>query len=66
MSNIINNIAKELGLTQKQLAQRIKVDETSISRWAQDKVPTPNWALEMFELLKTEKNTMMQKINLKN
>ena len=55
MSNIVKETAKELGMTQKALAERIKVDETTMSRWAKEKVPVPDWALEMFELLQTEK-----------
>jgi len=53
--NIIKKTCKELGITQKELAQRIKVEEATISRWAKNKVSVSNWALEMFELLKIEK-----------
>jgi len=53
--NIVKKTCKELDITQKELAQRIKIEEVTISRWAKDKVPVPNWALEIFELLKTEK-----------
>lgn len=53
--NIVKETAKKLGMTQKALAERIKVDETTMSRWAKEKVPVPDWALEMFELLNTEK-----------
>ncbi len=53
--NIVKKTAKELGMTQKELAKRIKTSEVSLSRWAKGEVQIPKWALEMFELLKTEK-----------
>jgi len=53
--NIVKQVCKELNINQKELAQRIKIEEVTISRWAKNKVPVPNWALEIFELLKTEK-----------
>ena len=55
MSNIIKEIAKDLGMTQKQLAEHIGVKEDTISQWARGKNPIPKWALKMFELLKKEK-----------
>ncbi len=65
MSNIVKETAKELGMTQKELAGRLKVDETTVSRWSQGKVSIPEWAFEMFELLKTEKkfNEAKEKFN---
>ncbi len=55
MSNIVKDIAKTLGMTQKQLAEHIGVKEDTVSQWARGKNPIPKWALKMFELLKKEK-----------
>lgn len=53
--NIVKKTAKELGISQKDLAERLKTSEVSLSRWAKGQVEIPEWALEMFELLKMEK-----------
>jgi DNA-binding transcriptional regulator YiaG len=62
--NIVKETAKELGMTQKQLAEYIGVHEETVSKWSRGIVETPSWALKMFELLKTEKkyNTIKQLI----
>ncbi|PLY04898.1 MAG: XRE family transcriptional regulator [Arcobacter sp.] len=64
MSNIIKETVKELGMTQKQLAEHIGVHEETVSKWSRGIVETPVWALKMFELLKTERkyNTIKQLI----
>lgn len=53
--NIVKKTAKELGISQKDLAERLKTSEVSLSRWAKGQQEIPEWALEMFNLLKTEK-----------
>lgn len=53
--NIVKETAKELGMTQKKLAERMGVSEDTMSNWSRGAVPVPNWAIEMFKLLKTEK-----------
>lgn len=53
--NIVKKTAKELGMTQKELAERMGVAENTISQWSRGIIETPKWALEMFELLKTER-----------
>jgi len=55
MGNIVKETAKELGMTQKQLAEYMGVSEDTVSNWSRGAVETPKWALKMFELLKTEK-----------
>ena len=57
MSNKIKETAKELGMTQKQLAQHIGVSEDTVSNWSRGVVDTPKWALKMFELLKNEQKS---------
>ena len=63
--NIVKQTAKELGLTQKELAEYIGVHEDTMSKWSRGKIETPKWAVKMFELLKTEKkyNTIKQIIS---
>ena len=63
--NIIKKTAKELGLTQKELAERLKTSEVSLSRWAKGQTEIPEWALEMFELLKIEKKYNAAKAKFK-
>lgn len=53
--NIVKQTAKELGITQKELAERMGVTEDTISNWSRGKIETPKWALEMFKLLIKEK-----------
>jgi len=53
--NIVKQTAKELGVTQKQLAEYIGVSENTMSQWSRGVIETPKWALKMFELLHTEK-----------
>ena len=55
MSNKIKETAKELGMTQKQLAQYIGVSEDTVSKWSRGAVDTPKWAIKMFDLLITER-----------
>lgn len=63
--NIVKKTAKELGMTQKQLAEYIGVHEDTVSKWSRGAVSVPTWALKMFELLKTERkyNTIKQIIS---
>ncbi len=60
--NIVKSTAKELGMTQKELAKYIGVHEETVSKWSRGLVETPKWAIKMFELLKIEKkfNTLKQ------
>ena len=54
--NIVKDTAKELGMTQKELAAYIRVSEDTLGKWARGVVNTPDWAVKMFELLKTERD----------
>jgi len=64
MSNIVKETAKELGMTQKELAKIIGVHEETVSKWSRGVVDVPEWAIKMFDLLKTEQkyNTIKQLI----
>ncbi|DAB40259.1 MAG TPA: transcriptional regulator [Sulfurovum sp. UBA12169] len=60
--NIVKDTAKELGMTQKELAAYMGVGENTIGNWSRGVVDTPEWAIKMFNLLKIEKkfNTIKQ------
>lgn len=53
--NLIKKTCKELGLTQKELAEQMGIAENTISQWSRGIVPTPAWAIKMFGLLKIER-----------
>jgi len=64
MNNIVKETAKELGMTQKELAKNIGVHEETVSKWSRGVVDVPEWAIRIFSLLKTEQkfNTIKQLI----
>ena len=49
--NIVKETAKALGMTQKELAEHIGVNENTIGNWARGTVETPKWAIKLFDLL---------------
>lgn len=53
--NIIKATAKELGLTQKELAEKMGVSETTVTNWARGATPIPDWANVMLRLLIKER-----------
>lgn len=61
--NIIKQTCKKLGITQKELAERLGVSVDTISNWSTAKTDTPKWSSELFRLMILEKN--MGEINAK-
>ena len=53
--NLVKKTCKELGITQKELAEKIGVSSQTISDWSNHKTPIPKWGLNIFNLLQTEK-----------
>lgn len=53
-SNIIKETIKELGITQKQLAENIGVHENTVSGWARG-TEIPQMVIKLLELLIIEK-----------
>ncbi|MFV0481283.1 MAG: helix-turn-helix domain-containing protein [Campylobacteraceae bacterium] len=49
--NIVKLTCKELGITQKELAERIGVAEITISQWSRGVNKIPEWAITIFGLL---------------
>ena len=56
MENIVKKTCKELGITQKELAERIGVSETTVTNWARGATPIPEWGTKICILLKKEQN----------
>ncbi len=50
MSNIVKETAKELGMTQKELAERIGAAEATVRNWSAGK-EIPEWAIKSMEML---------------
>jgi transcriptional regulator with XRE-family HTH domain len=42
---------KEAGLTQKELAFKIGIDQSTISKWEMGKHPIPEWVNKLIELM---------------
>jgi len=53
--NLVKKTCKELGINQKQLAEKLGVSSQTISDWSNKKTPIPKWGLNIFHLLQTEK-----------
>jgi DNA-binding transcriptional regulator YiaG len=53
--NIVKKVCKELGVTQKELAEIMGLNEQTVGSWSRGLTETPQYALKMFELLKKEK-----------
>lgn len=51
MSNIVKETAKELGMTQKELAEAIGAAEATVRNWSAGK-EIPLWAIKSMELLR--------------
>jgi len=64
-SNPVKETCKALGMTQKELAERIGVNKDTLGNWARGAIETPKWAITLFDLLLIEKkfNTIKQLIS---
>jgi len=49
--NIVKQTAKELGMTQKELAEKLKVSESTLRKWSGGEIDVPESALVTFSLL---------------
>ncbi len=52
--NAVKQICSELGITQKELAEKIGAAEATVRNWSAGK-EVPLWAIKSFELLKKNK-----------
>ncbi len=62
--NIIKQVCKELGITQKELAERIGIHEVTIRKWSSSG-EIPEWGIKFLELLLENKRQMEIINNLK-
>lgn len=53
--NIVKLTCKELGLTQKELSEKMGLSETTLTNWARGATPIPEWGIKMLNLLKKER-----------
>lgn len=53
-TNIIKQTCKELGITQKALAEEMGVSQTTMTNWSKPETDVPQWAIKMLELMKNE------------
>ncbi len=63
--NPVKNVCKQLGITQKELAERIGVNKDTVGNWARGAIGTPKWAIKLLELLIVEQkfNTIKRLIS---
>jgi len=59
--NIVKRTCKELGITQKELAERLEVSPASISDWAKGNIPKMT---ELALKLLIENRELKQKLNI--
>jgi len=52
--NIVKQTCKELGLTQKELAEKLGVNDGTIRKWASQSEP-PEWGIKFMEILSENK-----------
>ena len=48
--NIVKKVCKELGITQKELAERMGVNDVTVRNWSSKGNP-PDWAVKFMNLL---------------
>ena len=53
--NIIKKTCQELGVNQKQLAEKIGVSSNTISGWKNGKFEIPKWGFKILQLIIVEK-----------
>jgi len=64
--NLVKQTCQELGINQKELAEKIGVSRQTIYDWSNQRTPLPKWALTIFELLFINKKYFELKSVLEN
>ena len=62
--NIVKKTCRELGITQKELAEKIGVSNNTISSWKNLKQPMPKWAYKLLNFVQIEQDYRMLKLLL--
>ncbi len=52
--NLVKETCRELGITQKELAEMIGVSNNAVSTWKNEKKQIPKWGFRLLELIQTE------------
>ena len=60
--NIVKKTCKELGVTQKELAERLGVNDGTVRKWSSQTEP-PEWGIQFLKLL-VEHKEVKDKYNL--
>jgi DNA-binding XRE family transcriptional regulator len=50
--NLVKKTCRELGITQKELAEKIGLSKQTVYDWSSEKTPIPNWGFNFMKLLK--------------
>ena len=64
--NLVKKTCKELGITQKELAERIGVSRVTINDWANEKTPIPKWGDKLIYFLKESEEIKVFKKSIIN
>jgi transcriptional regulator with XRE-family HTH domain len=49
--NLVKKTCRELGITQKELAEKIGVSKTTVSDWSNEKTPIPKWGRNSLDMI---------------
>jgi len=63
--NLVKKTCKELGITQKELAEKIGVSKTTISDWSVGKTQIPKMAQNLLNLLTEQKEHLRFRESIK-
>jgi DNA-binding XRE family transcriptional regulator len=59
--NLVKKTCRELGITQKELAERIGVSKQTIYDWSSGKTPIPSWGFNFMIMIKEIPNLLILK-----
>lgn len=65
-TNIVKKACAELGLTQKELAEKLGVDDGTVRKWASEATKTPEWAEKFIILMLASENDKKALEHFKN
>ncbi len=64
--NLVKKTCRELGITQKELAERIGISEKTVNNWANNRVEMPKNFNRLINLLEIESNYLLIKSAIEN
>lgn len=54
--NIVKKACTDLGITQRELAEKLGVDDGTVRKWASEATKTPEWAEKFITLIVKHEN----------